>query len=595
MNGMSAEVRFVLAIALMLLVLVGSNLLFPPAPPPPPDQAPDPAAPGEVVREAVPEVDTGPTPEPGVAEPAPAPRPRDPDLPALVAQDEPPEVAVPEAQEDRRVVVEGPLYRMEFTSVGARLLSAELLAFRSMAREGAVQLVDDGEAGILGSRLVVGADTVDLRRAPFTVVPEGGLRLEPGGPGDTLTFAYQHPTLPFSFEIRYAFDPDAYMVGVTGRVRGLERPLLVTDLGPGLAFNEADRGVEANQMAYAVNHLQEGIRSSELRRVDAARMDDGPFHWVATRSQYFVLGLFPNPPAEGGAEYLGGVMVRPVESDDPRADLAAVQSLGSGGVVSFRLFAGPQDYSILSGIGHNFQEVNPVGWRFLRPILKPFVGVVTWILVFLHEALSVGYGWVLIIFGVAMRVILFPLNHKAMRAQLRNLAVQPLLKEIQTKYKDQPEKMQKELMRLYKEHGFNPIGGCWPMLLPWPILIALFFVFQNTIELRGVPFAWLPDLAAKDPFFILPVLLGVSMFLLQWVSLRTMEEVNPQMKMMMWFLPIFMLVIFSQLPSGLNLYYLTANLATLPQSWWIAQERQKVQAKGPPKGPSEPAEAEQPA
>jgi YidC/Oxa1 family membrane protein insertase len=84
-----------------------------------------------------------------------------------------------------------------------------------------------------------------------------------------------------------------------------------------------------------------------------------------------------------------------------------------------------------------------------------------------------------------------------MKAQLRNMAVQPLLKEIQTKYKDQPEKMQKELMKLYKEHGFNPLAGCWPMLLPWPVLIALFFVFQNTIELRGVPFAWLPDLSPR--------------------------------------------------------------------------------------------------
>lgn len=120
------------------------------------------------------------------------------------------------------------------------------------------------------------------------------------------------------------------------------------------------------------------------------------------------------------------------------------------------------------------------------------------------------------------------------------------------------------------------------MLLPWPILIALFFVFQNTIELRGVPFAWMPDLSAPDPFFILPVLLGISMFLMQWISFRTMEEINPQMKLMMWLLPVFLTVVFANLPSGLNLYYLTANLATLPQTWWIANERKKVQAKGPP-------------
>jgi YidC/Oxa1 family membrane protein insertase len=222
--------------------------------------------------------------------------------------------------------------------------------------------------------------------------------------------------------------------------------------------------------------------------------------------------------------------------------------------------------------------VNPVGWTFFRPILRPFVSAITWVLIFLHTNLSLGYGWVLMLVGVLMRIVLFPLNHKAMKAQLRNMAVQPLLKELQTKYKDQPEKMQKELMKLYKEHGFNPLAGCWPMLLPFPVLIALFFVFRTTIELRGVPFAWLPDLASQDPFYILPVLLGISMFLMQWITMRSMDQSNPQMKMMLWFLPIFMVVMFAVLPAGLNLYYLTANIATLPQSWWIAQERKKVQA-----------------
>ena len=130
------------------------------------------------------------------------------------------------------------------------------------------------------------------------------------------------------------------------------------------------------------------------------------------------------------------------------------------------------------------------------------------VLTYLHTQFSMGYGWVLIVFGVMMRVVLFPLNHKAMKAQLRNMAVQPLVKQIQDKHKDNPEKLQKEMMKLYKEHGFNPLAGCLPMLLPWPVLIALFFVFQNTIELRGVPFLWLPDLSAKDPFYVLHVLLA---------------------------------------------------------------------------------------
>jgi YidC/Oxa1 family membrane protein insertase len=247
------------------------------------------------------------------------------------------------------------------------------------------------------------------------------------------------------------------------------------------------------------------------------------------------------------------------------------------------LFLGPQDYTRLTSLGQGMEEVNPYGWRFFRPIIRPFVSIIMTILVFFHTNLDLGYGWVLIVFGVLMRIVLFPLNHKAMKAQLRNMAVQPLVQEIQAKHKDNPEKLQKEMMRLYKEHGFNPFAGCLPMLLPWPVLIALFFVFQNTIELRGVEFLWLPDLSAKDPFYILPVILAVSMFLMQWVSLKSLDQPNAQLKMMMWVMPGMMLFIFMNLASGLNLYYATANLATIPQQVWIANERKKMKDKPPPK------------
>ena len=195
----------------------------------------------------------------------------------------------------------------------------------------------------------------------------------------------------------------------------------------------------------------------------------------------------------------------------------------------------------------------------------------------------------LVIFGVLMRVVLWPLNQKAMRAQLKNMAVQPLLQEIQTKYKDNPEKLQKEMLRLHKEHGFNPMAGCLPMLLPYPVLIALFFVFQNSIQFRGVPFLWLPDLSAPDPIYVLPVFMALSMFLMQFVTMRSLpQQQNSQMKMMMYFMPIMMLFIFFRLASGLNLYYATANIATIPQQIWIAKERKKVQVEDAAEGVSLP-------
>jgi YidC/Oxa1 family membrane protein insertase len=309
---------------------------------------------------------------------------------------------------------------------------------------------------------------------------------------------------------------------------------------------------------------------------------NGPLLWSAFRNKFFVMAMLA---AESEAEVtpenlLGGILVGESPLED-RVRVLAAQTV-AGGDYGFRLFMGPQEYALLSTLGQSMEEVNPYGWKVFRPIVRPIVSVILKIFVFLHTSLDLGYGWVLVVFGVAMRIVLFPLNHKAMKAQLRNMAVQPLVKEVQEKHKENPEKLQKEMMKLYKEHGFNPLAGCLPMLLPWPVLIALFFVFQNTIELRGVPFLWLPDLSAKDPLYILPVVLALSMFLMQWVSLRSLEQENQQMKMMMYIMPPMMLFIFMNLASGLNLYYATANIATLPQQIWIARERKKMKGQPPP-------------
>ncbi|MEX0936012.1 MAG: membrane protein insertase YidC [Gemmatimonadota bacterium] len=584
---MSAQNRFVLAVVLMLAVLVGGNLLFPPAPAPEgePPVADTTVEDPEVVvpqdTEAVAEAPGGPGvggPSAGISD-----EPTDPDLPGLTPEAEAPEVVQEDVSTSQLVTVESPLYRFTFSDVGARVRSIELPGFDSFTRSGPVELVGEESQGILGHRLLpeAAADTVELRSVRFQVTPAEGIVLEEGGEPQTLTFRYEHPTEPFAFEVAYTFHPDQYIVHARGRSEGLNRGLVITDLGIGPAFNEADEARERTDLGYVVNHLQQGIQSTSMSDVEGRTVVEGPLLWAATKSSYFTLGLFPREQA-GDAAYLGGALVQPAPEMEDRAAVSATQSLESGGVFEYRFYGGPQDYQRLSALGSEFQEVNPPGWRWMRPVLRPIVAGIMWVLTFFHTTLAIGYGWVLILVGILMRVVLFPLNHKAQRAQLRNMAVQPLLKEIQTKYKDQPEKLQKELMKLYKEHGFNPLAGCWPMLLPWPILIALFFVFENTIELRGVPFAWLPDLSAKDPVYVLPVLLAVSMFLMQWISIRTIDDVNPQMKMMMYIMPIMMLVIFANLPSGLNLYYLTANLAMLPQSWWIARERQKMRADGPP-------------
>lgn len=559
----------------MIGVLVVTNIIFPPVQPEPRE----PSLPSDSSRV----VDTGAGDVEGAA-PADTQETPVPEIPQLRAvEDEPTEpvaaVVRQAAMAGETIVVEGPLYRFTFTTLGARLLSAQLPQFPSATRAGPAELIPDGTLGALGHRILVGSDTLDLRNQLFEPSSDFGLTLREGGTPETLTFTYRHPTEPFEFRVEYEFTPDSYVVVVRGAMVGLDRGLLLTDLGPGLAMNEIRPKDEERALAYVGNHVQNGINSRLLGKVEGVEVEDGPFVWAAFKSKYFLLALMAG--ADGDSEeHLGGIIARE-RLEEHQADVAVTQAVGSDGVFGYRLFMGPQDYARLSAVGNDLEDVNPYGWRFIRPVMRPFVGIIMAILTFLHENLRLGYGWVLIVFGVLMRIVLFPLNQKAMRSQIKNMAVQPLMKEIQTKYKDNPERLQKEMMRLYKDHGFNPLGGCLPMLLPFPVLIALFFVFQNTILLRGVSFLWLPDLSIPDPFYILPAFLGISMFLLQWLSMRSMAEPNPQMKMMMWMMPIMMVFIFMNLASGLNLYYATANIATLPQQYWIAQERKKAQEKPP--------------
>jgi len=153
-------------------------------------------------------------------------------------------------------------------------------------------------------------------------------------------------------------------------------------------------------------------------------------------------------------------------------------------------------------------------------------------------------------------------------------AIQPEMKVIQEKYKNDPPRQQQEMLKLYREHGANPLGGCLPMLIPMPVLFALFFVFANTIEFRGVSFLWLPDLSRADPYFIIPIVMGASMFVLSWLGQRGVPP-NPQAKMMMYLMPGMFTFLFLRFSSGLNLYYAVSNLASLPQQWLISRERQR--------------------
>jgi YidC/Oxa1 family membrane protein insertase len=369
-------------------------------------------------------------------------------------------------------------------------------------------------------------------------------------------------------------------VEVKGRLEGLgdQGWSVLTSLGSGLPTNEKDSDEDFKQLAIVTNGQAGGIESVLFDKIAPAEVitaAGGPFHWVAVKNKYFLVAYVA--PEEG--PLFGGLIATGRQEEHSAITLTSLPVPAGSDGFEFGAYIGPQVYSRLEAVGQDLEGVNPYGWKWLRPIIRPLVGIVMLILGWMHETLNLAYGWVLILFGVMMRVVLFPLYQKSMRAQMSQMQVQPLMKELKEKYGDDPQKMQTETMKLYKEHGVNPLAGCLPMMVPMPILFTLFFVFQGTIEFRGVPFLWLPDLSLKDPYYIIPLLMGVSMFLLSWIGQRGMDQDNPQMKMMVYVLPVVFTVMFAGFPSGLNLYYTTSNIASLPQQLYLSKERQAARAR----------------
>jgi YidC/Oxa1 family membrane protein insertase len=505
--------------------------------------------------------------------------------------------AVPGAVQDTQtsrvpedtVVVTSNLYRYAFSTRGARLISAVLADYSytiDSLKSDNVELMRPG-SDLLALRMIVDRDTLLLDDWVFTPSVQ---RITVDGPSELVLRASQGER---EVVLRYRFTPDTYQVEVQGDITGLgpNGGLLLVGMGPGLANTEANHSENKNNMGMVTRN--DGSNLTRFSSLDPGEhvAEPGPFTWVAVKSKYFVTAVLS---IEEDSRPLSGASASvPItaEKDPETAAVWVSRPVTPDGAFHYRLYAGPMEYPRLKAIGHGFDDVNPYGWPGLKTIIRPVAVGARYVLVWMHETFNLHYGIVLILFGILVRVVLWPLNQKAMRASLKMQAVQPLMKELQAKYKDNPERLQKETFKLYKEHHVNPLGGCWPMLLPFPILIALFFVFQDTIELRGVSFMWLPDLAQKDPLYIIPLFMGLSMFLVSKVGQIGVEP-NPQMKMMLYAMPVMMTVLFSSFASGLNLYYTVQNLVSVPQQWLLAQERLKMK---PPKKPdAEPPEAEPP-
>jgi YidC/Oxa1 family membrane protein insertase len=547
--------RTLFALLLTAIVIVATPMLFPSPKRPPGDTA------------AVRQTDTVAAPAPATARDSAG---RQIGAPRATAAT-PPAMTAPSAE---TTIVATPRARYAITSPGGTPTSVSLPEYRSL-RAGAatgspVQLLEDGDR-LLRLRLATDRDTIALDTIAF--------RAEPGrrsAGASVQSFVSISSALPIT--LTYTFPADSFTVHVDGTV-GASAPAdwrLLVALPTRIRSDEANLRDDINHLSVAYKRRTDDVTSVGFRQLDTAttRADTGAIRWVAERNKYFIVALVPD--RRTGDSTFREVRMRGgarAGKDAVVAHATAVLPI-TNGRFGFTLFAGPQLWDHLRRTAPDLENVNPYG-GWLHGVVQPFAALAMRLLLWMHHTLNVSYGWVLIILGVVIRLLLWPLNQKAMRSSMVMQRLQPELQEIQKKYRNDPEKQRDATMKLWQQHGmspFTPLMGCLPMLLPMPILFALYFALTNTIELRGVPFMWLPDLSLHDPYYITPIFLGATMFLTSWIGMRGMPP-NPQSKMMAYVMPVMFTAIFWNFASGVNLYYAVQNVAALPQQWLLARER----------------------
>lgn len=322
-----------------------------------------------------------------------------------------------------------------------------------------------------------------------------------------------------------------------------------------------------DELIYYKAYAMQGGEQLDSKGKDTG-IQEGQTEWVAIRTKYFIMALIPRSTKSEWCQLSGedeSFMNKEGESLTWKNYTTAIGmplAKQDEDIQEFTLYLGPMEYETLKAFDVNLDRLMNFGMPLIKIFSIPFYHA----LQALHKVVG-NYGWAIIIFAIAIKIILYPLTRKSFKSMKAMQALQPRIKELQEKYKSDPQKLNQETMKLYKEEGVNPMGGCLPMLLQMPILIALFNLFRTTIMLRQSSFYMIKDLSAPDALIplagginILPILMGATMIIQQKLTVT-----DPKQKMMAYMMPIMFLFFFYKVSAGLNLYYLIFNLVTIAQ------------------------------
>ncbi|MBC7837195.1 MAG: membrane protein insertase YidC [Nitrospiraceae bacterium] len=452
---------------------------------------------------------------------------------------------------EQTVTVETDLVRVELSNLGGVIRSWELKRYNTAPPEvKPVQLVYQGGKfkGPL-SLTVANADVDKMFREGLYNIEKDFTKLDAAHPIGHVTMRFHNAAAQIGVEKRLTFHHDSYLVDMSFALEGMTESY---DIGLGTNFGIVEWGDGfiglIGSASQVDNKVEKETPEKELER-------KGTVQWVALQDKYFLSVLMPK---EGAAAL--------AKTEEPKVVSAGVRMAASGAAssVALQLYAGPKEYDILRSLDAGLEDMIDFGWFIYGSwtIVKSVAKPIFYVLRFIHDYVG-NYGVTIILLTCMIKLLFVPLQYKSYKSMKMMRAIQPKIKEVQEKYKGDRDRLNKELMKLYRDQKVNPLGGFLPMFLQMPVFISLFNVLYMTIDLRQAPFMlWVHDLSVQDPFYVLPVLMGVTMFIQQKITPNTMD---PTQAKIMLVLPIGMTFLFINFPAGLVLYWLTNNTLTITQ------------------------------
>lgn len=387
----------------------------------------------------------------------------------------------------------------------------------------------------------------------------------------------------------YDFDAEVSLNKLQNVIANYEYQVLWENSIRYCEYNSVDESNSAAAYTFGGGELKE-INATSAGEIVKAE-PSGSTDWVAVRNKYFAVALLSEDKKANGA-YLEGEHI-PAENNGVVEEYSVAikyQYKTDYESSKLKVFIGPLSFSIIKGYDRGLDHIMTLGWSWIRPITEYlFIPLFH----FLHTFIS-NYGLVIIIFSIIIKLVLHPLTKTSMRSMRNMQKLQPMMAELKEKYKNDAQQLNIQTMKLYKDYGINPAGGCLPMLLQLPILYALYSLFSASIELRHAPFVgWITDLSVPDVLvtlpFTLPLLgnylsgltlaMGITMFVQQKQTVT-----DPTQKAMIWMMPIMMTIMFNHFPSGLNLYYFVFNILSIGQQYYFNKIHSSEPLKKIPEG-----------